>query len=347
MEIELKLSGVTATKDDARAIAEIVRNAANTVGVPLDSIREVVVATEDQFGEVVGRFDPTKRYTNSRGLVAAGKVFTHRAANPMTHSILLQHSVAHGFLNAPKEHGKDYHAWPGEAQRNLYVLYHELGHCRDHMERSLDLDDGTFRDEAGRRVVDSTYANICKCHHSILLDELVACANSGMAFTEKTRLLDCRMNNEFVETQLEIVCDMTFETSPDLNKIREEAIGLLWFILKQQAKHTGSWLGNASLSDAAPEDLWTLAKSAKPVADALRKADSAMQSAWETYPNFTSEFRNEMTCCVDALAQYCGFEFTRNERNGVWWDSPKNLSVVKLLVARRIPPTWKGIRDSR
>ena len=45
---------------------------------------------------------------------------------------------------------------------------------------------------------------------------------------------------------------LSVEKPAEFDLIRHEASGLFWFILLQQAKHTGSRLGNADLPRAAP-----------------------------------------------------------------------------------------------
>lgn len=292
------------------------------MGLPFESVEQVIVATPDTFGDIVERFDKSRRYTNTRGLVAAGKVFTHRPADRrMTHSILLQYSVVDGFFKSPLAHGKNFHDWPAEDQRNLYVLYHELGHCLDHERRPEDKDDGTFRTETGERAVDSTLANLCAYNHSMLLSELAACAHSGFAFTEGVAALDCAMNDTFVHAQLAEVRRLTVEKPAELDLIRHEASGLFWFILNQQAKHTGSRLGNADLPRASPARLWKIAAASETVAAILETADTAMEKAWNGYPNFKPDFRDSMAECFARLGEHYGYRFTKNGRDGIWWDA--------------------------
>jgi hypothetical protein len=101
VKIEFNVTNVAASQADCERLGAVVARTATDLSVPLESIEEVIVATEDKFADIVGRFDPSKKYTNSRGLLAAGKMFTHRpAGKEITHSILLQHSVVDGFFGS-------------------------------------------------------------------------------------------------------------------------------------------------------------------------------------------------------------------------------------------------------
>lgn len=333
MRVEFNVSAPSSEEDCKRLLA-ITARAMEEMGLPFESVEEVIVATSDTFGDIVARFDKSRKYTNSRGLVAAGKVFTHRPAEKrMTHSILLQHSVVDGFFKSPLTHGKNYHDWPARDQMNLYVLYHELGHCVDHERRPEDKDDGTFRTETGERAIDSTLASLCAYQHSMLLSELAACVHSGLAFTEKIGALDCGMNDTFVQTQLNEMRRMTVEQPAELDRIRHEAAGLFWFILIQQAKHTGSRLGNPELPKTAPGQLWKIAAASGVVSSILETADGAMEQAWADYPNFKSEFRDTLSGCFVRLAEHCGYRFQKLGRDGVWWDTLTQLRTGLQLQA--------------
>ncbi len=328
MRVEFNATAPSSEEDCQRLLAMTAR-AMEEMGLPFESVEEVVVATPDTFGNIVARFDKSRRYTNSRGLVAAGKMFTHRPADKrMTHSILLQYSVVDGFFKSPLAHGKNYHDWPEEDQRNLYVLYHELGHCLDHERRAEDKDDGTFRTETGERAIDSTLASLCAYNHSMLLSELAACAHSGFAFTDGIGALDCAMNDTFVQTHLDEVRRLTVEQPAELDLIRHEASGLFWFILLQQAKHTGSRLGNAALPRANPAQLWKIAAASEAVASILEQADAAIEKAWAGYPDFTPEFRSSMSDFFVRLGEHFGYRFTKNGRDGIWWDAWTQLRAV-------------------
>ncbi|MDO8544408.1 MAG: hypothetical protein Q7S40_28545 [Opitutaceae bacterium] len=327
------------SQEDCHRLAAIVSKAAEATGVPFESIEEVIVATPETFGDIVGRFDKSRKYTNSRGIVAAGKLYTHRPANKrMTHSILLQHSVVAGFFRAMDSAHPTIDDWPPEDQRNLYVLFHELGHCLDHERRSEDTDDGTFRTGSGERAIEPTFRGMCAYYHSILLSELAACVFSGFMFTAAARVLDCRMNDTFVRTQLVKLKGMTTETPGELEAIRAEAAGLCWFILMQQAKEAGSRLGNPQLPSAPPTELWQIARVSDRVAAILEKADEAIRAAWSSYPVFPASFRDQLSDCFVELGEFLGYSFQKNGMDGVWWRYFAQMGALLALEAEDPAP---------
>lgn len=331
MRVEFNVTAPS-SEDDCKLLLVVTARAMEEMGLPFESVEEVIVATPETFGDIVARFDKSRKYTNSRGLVAAGKMFTHRPTDKrMTHSILLQHSVVDGVFKSPLVHGKNYHTWPAEDQRNLYVLYHELGHCLDHERRPEDKDDGTFRTETGDRAIDSTLASLCALNHSMLLSELAACAHSGFVFTEGIGALDCAMNDTFVQKQVNEVRRLTLESPTELDLIRHETSGLFWFILLQQAKHMGSRLGNPELPRLPPAQLWKIAAASETVASILEIADAAIEKAWAGYPNFNPEFRDTMSECFLRLGEHYGYRFEKNGRGGIWWDAWTQLRAALPL----------------
>jgi hypothetical protein len=322
MRIEFNVSDVSSSEEDCRLLGVIVGRVAEQVGVAFESIEEVIVATPDRFGDVVARFDPSRKYTNSRGLLAVGKTIVHRKPNsPTSNTIFLQYSVVSWVFDSPKQFGRDFQAWPAEAQRNYYVLFHELGHCLDHANRPEPEDDGTYRTDDGLRAVCEGLKNFCTYNHSMLLSELAACFFSGIAYTDGVRALDCEMNNNFVREQLNGLQRRTNESLPNMGEIRWEAMGLFWFVLFQQAKLTGAKLKNPDLSPKPITELWEMAAALPEIAKVLTLAESEMETAWKAYPEFEPGFRDTLSAYFEKIAGLCGYRFQdQTGRDGVWWD---------------------------
>lgn len=329
MRIEFNVSGVVSTKSDCARLADIMFQVAEGLKLPAPVIEEVIVATPDTFGDVVGRFDPTKTYTNSRGLVAAGKVFRHRSSEkPVKCSIILLHDVVAGILHA-LDSGVRFEEWPGEAQRCLYVLFHEVGHCLDHQERPDDPEDGTFRLETGQRMVRHDINSLCAYHLSILVPEFCACVPAGVMYPDSVRALDVQMNDDALASQLEELMRRTMALDRDLNSIRFEAAAIFWFALVQHAKHAGSRIGRRGKGNWQPTALWRLARFSEEVNEIFAQTDRLLDGAWESYPVLGPSFKDGMNDCFLRLAAHCGYKFNDLFGNdGIWWDEPLQLRAV-------------------
>lgn len=329
MRVEFHVSGVSATEQDCYRLADIMDQVARGLKVSTDGIEEVIIATSDTFGDVVGRFDASKKYTNGRGLVTAGKIFPHRSpGSPVKHSILLLHDVVARVFQA-LDSGVDFDDWTGDEQRCLYVLFHELGHCIDDQKRSEVTDDGTYRSETGRRMLKHDLESLWAYHRSTLLSEFYACVHSGIMYTGKVRDLDVDMNNGVMAAQLEELMEKTKMPSVDLSEIRYEAAAIFWFMLTQHAKLAGSRISRGGYDDLPPSKLWRLAHASEEMEGILVEVDRHFDALWQAYPTLESTFADDMTDCFLRLAAYCGYKFSDLSGNdGIWWDSPRQLRGV-------------------
>ena len=321
--MRIELIGTDLTEADANRLGGVIGLIEKQMGMPEDAVREVIFASDEKFGEVVLRFDPTGTYTNARGLVAAGKTFAHREpGKPTTTSVLLRHGCATHLLKALDSTAGKIDEWPTEQQMALYILAHELGHCLDHTRREASPDDGTYRNEQGQRVLGHSVADLCTYYYSMLVSELSACVFSSPYYTEALRKDECRMNNDFVFRQLETLRNLTRDSSDDLNKIQGEAGGLFWFVLMQQAKQSAVRIGNGVMENRTATELWEFAQSSESVAEALVRADGAIVAAWESYPAFGPELKEQLTGAFHEMAAVHSFRFhDAAGRDGIWWNT--------------------------
>lgn len=302
-------------------------------------VEDVIVVEQPLFGDAVGRFDKSRIYTNDRGLVAVGKCFAHLCdGHVRSSSIILSTSLVGGVMQALQEHGSDTAKWRAEDRRNLYAIYHEFGHCMDHVQRPKTTPDYTSRNEEGR-FLPPTVPAICAFHFETLVPELMACAFSGIGYHESLFALDSEMNDQTVVRGLDALACMTRESELDMNRLFFEAAALFWFVLIQHAKFVGSMLGNSSLSPRTSGELWRIARLFPEVAHTLDRAESVFREAWSCYPELPEHFLPEVTSCFHAISNAFGYSLeVRSGNSGIWWNAIKQSLAgmrLQLLVSGR------------
>lgn len=316
----------------AGKFAVILADLAQQVGCKPEWIDRVVVADSDRFAEALASFGGTRKYTNTHGLLAVAKTIRMPNTHPVQTSIIFNLSIVGVVLEAAMAKGWQVENWTVEEQRSFYVLLHELGHCADHALRPEITADGTRRDENGERVIDPTLANLHAFHFSEMYPEIPACVFGGYGYTDGIRVLDVQMNNEAFISMLRELTQMTKAANPDYRAILKQSAAVFQFVLFQHAKFAGSALGNPRLPKKPAEDLWAVAAQLPEVADVLNRAEAAIVSAWQVYPQIPEALREELIECFHDLAYACGYSLeVRAGGEGVWWDRALQQLTLRSL----------------
>jgi hypothetical protein len=329
VHLEFLLAQGQASEETDRASKTLIGSVLKTLEAPENFHPQFIVAEPERFGDAVERFDPTRTYTNG-ALLAVGKTF-RRKDDPKQSSIIL-HSVPFVMsLKATEEFGSSFVSWPAEYQRSIYVIAHELGHGLDHHRRPEIEDDGTERDEAGRRRIRGGHVNLCRYHLAMALPELAACALSGHWTTKGVIELDIQMNNETVLRSANEILQATQQSSRDLGNLRQQVVGLAGFFLVQHAKLVGSEVGSGEKLRPM-EDLWHFTQLSSEAKATMDDIDSFLRAMLKSYPKWDTSGADRLISIFDRLVALLGYELhDKNGAEGIWWYSWRQMLAINAL----------------
>ncbi len=333
--VSFLLSEQTDTSNATAEFGQHLGGVAVQLGFPSTFVNCAIVADTPRFGEALSQFGGYRTFTKDHGLVAAAQTIRIPDTKPCQSAIVFNVSVVATVLNAGHTIGWKVSEWSVSDQRNFYVIAHELGHCADHALRPEFENDGTRRDEAGNRVIDSRHENLHAFEFSRLYPELAACVIGAVAYSDEIRLLDAQMNNEALLTMLDELAIMMNADQPDYWAITKRVAATFWFVLMQQAKFAGSRIGCTRHTTVEPARLWHVAEALPAVNAALAAAESSLESAWKKYPEVPPDLLPQLVAVFHQISRACGFSLgVRGGGECVWWNERTVSALRSLLKAR-------------
>lgn len=310
MEIKLYLEEGVGKAKIKDGVASQVTKEAEHVGVNLDSIEMVGVASAENYPTAMKEFFGDELYTHEKGgLIAAGKAKSFKNDENLCHRIMLLDGIAGGLLAADSyfEQGSEI---PIGVLDSLHVLSHELGHCRDHELRENSLENKeqkvlSFPEGFDLDVVHHYYSRI-------LIDEFSACFLARRYLALGHLEYQVKSDQETLQRKFQECEDLKRKSQTDPEFITDVAIassGVLWLYLIQ---YTKLWAGKTGgfFEDYSIPALMFFEYGLTFDSEAM---DEFLEGLASSYPNICVE-EDVLERIWEILSFCAGYKFEQTER---------------------------------
>lgn len=298
---------------------EIFVKAAHDIGLPVEELTVILIADDHHYAEAVERIAPGGGFTrqDETGGQGMAKANTTRQSNGnLSHKVVVHLKVLDGALGAIFGNSNREAERAAVEELCFYVLYHELGHCKDNRIRpdrpspTICLPGRGFEiHQVTRYYVDILEEEYAACAFAAPWMSCAAYQNTVQALTESLTFF----RSEAARLTL------AFRSDPiTLSKLAATVAGLAWFQLIQFAKTAASRLQNSALKNIQL-DTWTEPQD-EMVVELLTEFEAGLSAHWATYPNWSSEPAPFLREAWEAFALLEGFKFVEDQRGGaVYW----------------------------
>lgn len=295
---------------------DLFANAARHIGLPITELALVLVADDSRYAEAVQRVHPGGGFTDHpSGYRGMGKTGTILESSGNHKSALVIHLNALGGALTPIHGTVDMTRDSAFEQNCTFLVYHELGHCLDNLNRPNRPAPPAVREGRGFEI--SQFER----YHAHLVEEEYAASvfaapwMSSLAYGELFRLTSSQLEigrAEASKLKLEYAAD-----PGTLTRLASSVARWCWSLLIQFAKLAASRDGNNALLNAFPT--WPEEGDAI-VVQLLREFEKDLARHWDEYPNWPPEAPGFMRETWETLALFEGFRFIEDERgSAVFW----------------------------
>jgi len=298
-----------------QSIEELLGHCIKKMGLLSTDIRQVILADQEHYASAIKDISGHVSYTNDVHYVSVGKTVSKWLNSGHIVSDLVLHSGIIDKVVSCVSNGCDVSKWDDIGQQTLYMIFHELGHCKDGKIR---------QDIKNPNIVNSTkefkIRHICDYYRNILLGEFSASVHSGLFMTPTVYDLELSSTLATVEEQLTYIDSLKNKYSEDNSLLYELAFtvgGLFWFILIQYSKLIGVRISNKELCDRGLS-LWKEANSE--ASSIISKYDQLISNAWRAYPNWSGDLFHNLDSTWESLSLSCGYKFVHtNQGDALYW----------------------------
>ena len=317
VEIEIHIAGWSA--EDAQRAAGIIESKIRQALPNVDSnecrLTRLVVADDINYGAVIDRLAPGETFTRGHGMLGVGKTLGYRDSQGMVSNRVVIHA---DMMNAVLENhasGSRPELSVLECQRALYVLPHELGHCRDNVARPSNVDEqgATIETHFKIRRLNEVSVRMAIC-------EYAACFHSAASVSPALLLDEFHQYGEWCRRVWTDVHGrrQRYSGQHELFDLAVAASKAAWLTITQACKILGFRRGNSKLG-IEPVD-WAQWLGPKP-GEGFRAAEPILAKSWEGYPDQLDAFRSHLIRCWWELTRAQGFDFREGtEGDGVFFD---------------------------
>lgn len=249
-----------ATSDVARGFElccrKLFAEAASDLAVPETAIERVIVTDEQTFGkkvtEVQTALGRKHSYTDNAVHTAVAKTLPHiTSGGNVVNTIVIRDFVVYDVCQASAG-GSDFGNWDVEPQLYANVIYHEVGHCKDHLLRRNTEELPVYTDKTFKS------AEFNRWGASMVLEELAACCHAAITITPQLYAKQVSETNSSLRKQLEWLKNEKLFFRVRQRNLVDMAIAAtttFWLVLREHAKLVGHVQGNTILPKIRPE-LW-------------------------------------------------------------------------------------------
>lgn len=153
-------------------VSDVVTDVANRMSLPLEHIETIALAHEDRYGEAISELFENGTFTDNESYVGVAKTKTVFLNETPKHTILFKDFVFELILRGLSV-SQTVNDWSPELQKGLYIVSHELGHCKDAEKRMQSSEETILSLPNG---FDLT--RIHEYYYPIFIDEFYACFNA-------------------------------------------------------------------------------------------------------------------------------------------------------------------------
>lgn len=282
------------------------------IDLPEGSLDTLVIADPENFGAAVYEYQDetghTRRYTDRGHYQAVGKTIPKRMPDETVTSTVIINMQIMDRLIEEFEGGAPYEDWDPQSRLWLYLIVHELGHCKDnYLTRSCEDNPFNFEDEFSVRAV-------AKYNVFILLSEFTACVLSARAAGPDVQQ---HMIDEWHQSMTELLDAIENQRTDyvsgyiGLRQLADSVAHSFWAFTVQYAKLVGHSIGN---SDAMPASEWNGAR--PEISELLKDLAAELRRLWDKYPSWPdeSEIINRLLPFWHRFTEAYGYHFTENEK---------------------------------
>jgi len=236
MEIRLYFDEGPGSDDIRKMIQSLVTSTAERVGVDIGCIRIVGIATEETYGTAVNEMFPGSGYTDNSGYTGVGKTESRITPTGLEHRILFHVFVPGVILRGFSAFGENFADWPADLLIGLFIIAHELGHCKHSEISPRDIDEiNDLRSRADDFDVMNDH------QFGVLVGEVSACFFGDRYYTEALFRYACKEDlSPLVKTWTAL---QNAKKSNLIDDVAYYANGLSWVYTIQFAKIVTSTIG--------------------------------------------------------------------------------------------------------
>jgi hypothetical protein len=318
MRLEFLTSEFAPSRQVLAMTEELVAKAAADISVPAEELADVLIADDANYPRAVERIAPgggfTQHASGTRGMAKTNSL--RDSSGNLSHKIVIHLHVLDGALGSLfDETGKKPERVAAE-QLCFYLLYHELGHCKDNRTRPDRPKPPISVPGKGFEI-----SQVTRYYADILEEEYAACmfAARWMSLAAYESSADALADHlRFFRSESDRLTVDYSEQRSSLSNVAATVAGLAWFQLIQFAQTSASRRGNSALSDTAiakwpePED--------EMICDLLSEFEVELSTHWDRYPDWPSEPEPFLRETWESFTLLSGFRFVEDERgSAIYW----------------------------
>jgi hypothetical protein len=314
LQVEFKISGFSDSANFTPNATAILELAMRDMECPKGLIRRCIVADAEHFGAAVAALHPGAGYTNNEAHVAVGKMLRlpDESGAPVF-GLVLRDFI---FAGAAAALAKRFEDRSGVEQRMIYVIWHEVAHVADAMNRPDHLDSGASSLRGIFKI-----SRIGGYYAEIAMDEATICWLSARIVSQSMLELEIDETNDNILRQLHRLRRETATYSGNLDhlgRIAWMAAQVFWMILVQHGKVFAFISGN----DQLPAMIWLWPSAATGARELIAEYGSLLTPVFAVYPETRAEFERRAIPLWRRIAELHGFSFPENPNggDGVFWN---------------------------
>lgn len=305
----LNSHGIKAVKKLGRAM---LTRMAKEVDVSLHAIGDVIISDPEKYLSSIQKFEENGSYSNYHTHVGVGKALVYKDNGQTKNAIIFRDNLFAAALAAEKTYNTSGNLTHDMLQ-GWYIPYHELGHCKDNVERKIETN--LMKPE------EFSLANSELYNIEMIISEFAACFFSGRKMSISVYQEMESLAVDLIEEALDKGEQLKRQYSSDQSVLFELGsliLGHTWTLLVNYSKLIGSRLSNPSLK-ALPLRFW---KQVSPESKAaITEFESLLESSWSKYPKWEEELYAQIPPLWEKLTMSHGYCFKDRDGNmALYWN---------------------------
>ncbi len=284
-------------------MVDVVTDVASRIGIPLTNIDAVGLAFGEQYSQAIVNLFGTEVFTNNEAYLGIAKTLTEFEQKQPKHTILFSGYVFELILQGLSI-SNNVHDWPPELQNGIYIVSHELGHCKDAEARFRSSTEQSLRFPKGfdLDLVHSYY-------FPIFIDEFFASFHGDKFYSREHFAYNLTQDHDAITRIKERVNNYKNNYFADdrIFQIAINASALVWTYLIQYGK---LWVGKYRTS-FAQEPVPEILKYGFLEPSVILLLDQIFDVLIKTYPNLPENLEAEFKPIWNQISLHVGYKFEK------------------------------------
>lgn len=230
MEIKLFLSNDIYNDIVTKMVQEIIPEIAKSILTKIEDLQVIGVAGTSQYANALEQLIPGGRFTDKGGYLGVGKTDTKIDQSGPKHTILFNEDVFERCSGGMSRNTENVEDWSAEELLGLYIIAHELGHCRfndEHRELMASIEfDATGLDD---------FEIIDKHHFGIVVGDVGACFFGHRYYNNALLEYVWNLDKAVLEDTYQAL--QLAKTKGDAKDVAYRAAGFSWLYIIQFSKN--------------------------------------------------------------------------------------------------------------